>query len=258
MVNKAEILVALKGPTVGETEDKELEKFLIDILANYIFDSGFPMEMSDRMMFAARWLKSIKHPFQLLHLNEVELAMRWAGQGHLGVTDWPSIQLFNKYIRLYMELLERKTAIAENMQRLLPPKPAMTEEQLREMMVWAWKGVEKAEREKTLYADTGNVLFDYMNQRGKITLEKCDIEEAVEYHTLLSLNAGTDIGGIQADLSKDAVRLHSQGDSRYIMPMAKKFALRRLNRELIMEREAEEIRLKQETLLNQQTQQSQI
>jgi hypothetical protein len=189
MVNKSEITKAIQGDKIGDLNAASLKKFLLDLLTNYTFDSGKPIgEDVDAMMFVARWSDSVRHPFQLLHCSEMELALRWAGQGHFGEVEWPSIQAFNKYIRIYMELSERKAALGEVVQKLLPPKPVMTEEELRERMVWAWKGVEKAEREGKLYADTGNVLFDYMSERGKITLEDCDIEESVEYHTHFSIH----------------------------------------------------------------------
>lgn len=243
MVNKSKIIEARQGETIASCSWEKLEELLADCLDLYCLDSGKRMSNDeDKVTLVGRWAESIKHPFMFLYLDEVKLCLKWAGQGHLGDVDWPSIPVLNDFLRKYTALNERKVTIAnESSAKMLPESAPMSEGELRSFMATKWKLVCEAERQGKLYDDFGNVLFDYMESKGKIKLEECDMEEAVNFH-LSCANAPEGVGlGIQQDMSKDAIKRHKKGDSSLLIPKAKRFALRRLRQEQLLEIEARKI-----------------
>lgn len=149
---------------------------------------------------------------------------------------------FRHMIEAYIHSTERKSYLDSVSAKSLPVSTVMSDEKKREWMAAAWKAVCASEREGKLYADPGNCLFDYMQSLGRIALEETDIEDSLEFHKEHAALKGTAFESIQSDMSKDAIRKYMNGDSSYILPMAKKFALRRKRREQIMEIEAKRIK----------------
>jgi hypothetical protein len=244
MIRTQDLEEAFSTKKVMECGDKEMVTEVTIAISSFAARIGEAVMLEDFLEKTVELMCSdLKKYYRHMHIGEACLAMR--------TTDLTSdikygrkacAETFRHAIDKFLLLPERLAYKESLSAKWLPAPVVMPENEQDKWMRAAWKLVCEAERKRQLYNDPGNALFDYMKSKGKIDMDEADIEDSLEYHRAYAEESNNPFAGIQSELSKEALRKHKHGDSSFIMPMAKKFALRRVRREQIMEIEASKIK----------------